>query len=310
MSKKLFFDVVNSVKGGCGKSTFSVLLATYYSKIGMGSYIIDLDLCGSSLKDTYRGYVDLESCGYIDDYLWDVKALMESAVLKVGTENSGDCTYEVNMIMVNKRLGNEGDELELDLFEDAVFRMIEGIYDATDKEEVHIIFDMPPGYEKFAERIVSWLLMGTYSRLDGLKKGGTYLTYQVNLFMISLLFPPHMYANVGYFDAFFDSPFSGKQYSDRLGEYLTVYPVLNDVTDIGVNQNISRLVKMYELNYVNDLRNKIGQYNKTVIVQEAINIKHFDVFGQGDFDSNPFFEKADVLLEPDSEIDEIMRIVS
>lgn len=305
MGKKLFFDVVNSVKGGCGKSTFSVLLAAKYAMRGDKASIIDLDLCGSSLKDSYGIYMDLSACKYIENYLLDVQALVESAVLKVGIDGSSD-RYDVNMIMVNKRLGNEGDELELDLFEDAIFRLINGIYDEAEEEEgkdneIHIIFDMPPGYEKYAERVVSWLLMGTYSRLDV----AGYEDYHVNLFMISSLSLAHMNANVGYFDAFFDAPFSSKTYSGRLKDKLTVYPILNDVTGVGEDINISVLLDGFSNRYVSDLKVKIGQYNAGVGVKEASLIAHMPYLACEDFGDIPGKGMTKVRMEPLSIINNI-----
>lgn len=51
---KYVFHIVNSVKGGCGKSTFSLLLGEYWRKKGFPTYIIDLDICGTSWELEYR----------------------------------------------------------------------------------------------------------------------------------------------------------------------------------------------------------------------------------------------------------------
>ena len=47
------FHVVNSVKGGCGKSTFSLYLANHLTAMGHKTVIIDLDIGGSTW---YRGF--------------------------------------------------------------------------------------------------------------------------------------------------------------------------------------------------------------------------------------------------------------
>ena len=53
--KRIIFDVINSVKGGSGKSTFSLLLAAYFaSKKDTAAYIIDLDLRGTSGENNYK----------------------------------------------------------------------------------------------------------------------------------------------------------------------------------------------------------------------------------------------------------------
>lgn len=69
--KRVFFDIVNSVKGGSGKSTISLLLAAYCSsdeyfkdssneetkRRKAAAYIIDLDLKGTSWEKNYGHFI-------------------------------------------------------------------------------------------------------------------------------------------------------------------------------------------------------------------------------------------------------------
>lgn len=58
LAKRAVFDVVNSVKGGSGKSTFSLLLAAYYNSTpGTVAYVLDLDLRGTSWEKNYGQYM-------------------------------------------------------------------------------------------------------------------------------------------------------------------------------------------------------------------------------------------------------------
>ena len=221
----LVFDVVNSVKGGCGKSTFSVLLAASYSMKGEYACVIDLDVSGSSLYDTYKGNLKLEKGSHIEDFLWDVETNAVPGSFEVEKKSGESGT--VDMFVVGKKINYELDELQLDLFEDAIYRIIVKICELKQaKQEVHIIFDMPPGYEKHAERIVKWLLLKTQSKLASFQKD-----YHVNLFMISAFSQAHMNANNSYFDSFFDGGYSSKVLASEIRKILTVYPVFNDVTD-------------------------------------------------------------------------------
>ena len=60
-AKRVIFDVVSSVKGGSGKSTFSFLLAAYYNSVpGATAYVLDLDLRGTSWEKNYGRYMTTE----------------------------------------------------------------------------------------------------------------------------------------------------------------------------------------------------------------------------------------------------------
>ena len=69
---------------------------------------------------------------------------------------------EVMLSIAKPGVSDEMNELRKDLFENAIFRLINEIYaiEAAHKEVncVHIILDMPPSYEPHAERILKHLL--------------------------------------------------------------------------------------------------------------------------------------------------------
>ena len=58
LAKKVIFDIVSSVKGGSGKSTYSLLLAAYYNaQPNTIAYVLDLDLRGTSWEKNYGKYI-------------------------------------------------------------------------------------------------------------------------------------------------------------------------------------------------------------------------------------------------------------
>ena len=57
---RFHFDVVNSVKGGSGKSFFALQLAAFHAFKGRAAYIIDLDLRGTSWEPNYENYSNLQ----------------------------------------------------------------------------------------------------------------------------------------------------------------------------------------------------------------------------------------------------------
>ena len=61
------FHVVNSVKGGCGKSTFSLYLANYLTAQKHKVVIIDLDIGGSTWYRDFRPHLVNETEGFDDN---------------------------------------------------------------------------------------------------------------------------------------------------------------------------------------------------------------------------------------------------
>ena len=250
---KVVFDVVNSVKGGSGKSTISLLLASYFaSKDNTFSYIVDLDLRGTSWENNYIQYMKREDgesvvadAGetkqkiiYINDLMNDFSRYKASGFfvkLKTECDNSvpaasaSDERGTVSLCVGQPSASEDIDDLRTDLFENAVFHIIDHIYEkycqsGGTTKEIHIILDMPPSYEHHAERILQCLLSGVDSRLymnvrRSAHDGGKYKAfapYAANLYMISALSPAHIILNIGYIKNLFNK----QVYSSALNEMI------------------------------------------------------------------------------------------
>lgn len=92
LAKRAVFDVVTSVKGGSGKSTFSLLLAAYYNSTpGTVAYVLDLDLRGTSWEKNYGRYMSTPffENGVLGnrDTLWDY---VNASIKKVRVQKSED----------------------------------------------------------------------------------------------------------------------------------------------------------------------------------------------------------------------------
>ena len=223
---RVVFDVVNSVKGGSGKSTFSFLLASYHaSREHTKAYIIDLDLRGTSWEKNYHLYLQRENDRfiYVNDLMRDFDAYQnQKFFLKLTAEYGGtvpEC-ISFSLCMAKPSVTEEIDELKVDLFENAIFRIIDRIYTdhsvhpdsrGEEQETIHIILDMPPSYEEHAERVLRRLFSDVESRLyrkvekAHKEKKGKYFgfePYQVNLYMISAISPAHIELNVSYIKNF------------------------------------------------------------------------------------------------------------
>ena len=221
LKTKIFYDVINSVKGGSGKSTFSLLLAAYYAtKPDTSAYILDLDLCGTSWEPNYSHYLkpidsspvqdpSQKRVHYINDFMYDTAITSSQSPFVSFLPRFSDGHDEkatVFLCMSKPGVSKEIDELENELFENAVFHLIDRINSrevSTGQKNVHIIFDMPPGYEVHAKQVVKHLLLDINSPLEKnvLKNSGIYEfcePYIMNLYMISLLSPAHIKLNLSY----------------------------------------------------------------------------------------------------------------
>lgn len=213
MSKKdVTIHVVNSVKGGSGKSSIALLLAGYYSlEPETEAYIIDLDYHGTSWKDTFGKYVkgglDDHSV-YLNDlmYNWPCFTIFHELDLDYLSERK---TGTVHICMMDPERNELLDEVKIDLFENAIYKVIREIYrQASEKPEeepknLHIILDMPPSYESHAERVLKHLLLDKTSSLvtEAEKCKGVYESfnpYSVHLIMLSAINLAHANLNRRY----------------------------------------------------------------------------------------------------------------
>ena len=358
---KVVFDVVNSVKGGSGKSTISLLLASYFaSQKNTVSYIIDLDLRGTSWVNNYIHYmthedgmpvaVDEHETGrkiiYINDLMNDFGRYKASGFfVKLKTEYDNSVPVSgvpeepgtVYLCAGQPSASEDIDDLRIDLFENAVFHIIDHIYErhcqSDGKNKIHIILDMPPSYESHAERILRCLLSGVDSRLymnvrRSVHDGGKYKAfapYVVNLYMISLWSPAHINSNMGYIKNLFNkqvyaSALNGliRDVDRRLPIRFCVRFVGNDATnaisDLGL-QNSGKQASDAIAKYIQEdfTSNDLSGYDCSMYGEEFIDaislfpiVHHLPFLYNKDFFSNPrSTTKGDVVPLPAQAYDEI-----
>lgn len=220
----LNFHIVNSVKGGSGKSFMSLLLASYFQitsdteksedKKAMVC-VIDLDINGSSWLKDYNSFLDNNGT-YIQDHMYSnrVISIEEAKKLKIQYENETHC---IPLFLTNSTKHGELSTCELDLFEHAIFRIVKEIREHDSNKEIHIILDMPPSREKHAERIISHLLMDVNSQLyKEFKKDGSMSPYRIFHYFMCTYMPAHIELNQEYFLEFVKNI----SFSDSLNEFI------------------------------------------------------------------------------------------
>lgn len=237
--------VVNSVKGGCGKSTFCLFLENYLieksisGKKDIKPIIIDLDLCGSTWYRNNKAFIKNKSNNvkFLNDLIDDFNRYVKQEhifKLKEKILEFDDVTKEereLDFILADPdRAGRIKDE-EIDLFENSIYKLIKSLVDSG---KTDIIFDMPPGYEEYTERIVKHLLFDLSSPLykEYIDITTNKTKYDVKIYMLSCL-DGAIISNIKYINDFYtESSYSTATENLKFGD---IQFIINDVQNAHKN---------------------------------------------------------------------------
>lgn len=226
------FHVVNSVKGGCGKSTFSLYLANHLTAMDHKTVIIDLDIGGSTWYRGFKQYLvrstaepdetgketdfRKEETKFLNDLLFEYeknKTREHEFKIKI-LDEAKNAERNINVIMTNPEEAACIRDEELDLLEDAIFSLVDEIavntYPYNRDDVIDFVFDMPPGYEEQSEHILMHALMDLGSNLykkytSKITKKGK-LENPIYLYMISGVKQSALKANIQYVERFYKKP--------------------------------------------------------------------------------------------------------
>lgn len=231
---KVYFHVVTSVKGGSGKSTVALLLADYLLSKGKEAYVIDLDVCGTSWYVDYKFAYKDEPTKFINRMMYQhcTKGYGDNvwSKLKVTGAEDGNKnrSREINVCLAaNEQLSHSINKSEAELVEHTTYHLIkDAMYGSSrvgEKEEVHIIFDLPPSHETTVEQICHHLLFDQRSVLKrDLVKGD--VDYQVYFYLVSPADQGSAFLkNVEYIKNFGTNP----TYSESLTKWFA-WQIIND----------------------------------------------------------------------------------
>ena len=289
---KIKFHVVNSIKGGAGKSTFALMLANYLIKEKKETaYIVDLDLQGSSWEEDFGSFlqykplpkdksVDTEisvsenivkelvstdsecksienesvneedkdnkrvsrlGANYLNDLMYDIDGnTIQKAVRYIRTTttsvrdivapDNNEELYDIPVYIANPSI-DRVDEVQADLFLNAIYKLIEKIEVKHKNEHINIVFDMPPSKDKYAEKVLTHLLLDLNSPL--FKKISGDFSYEVELYMLTNLTKSHSEKNIAYLK----SLVRNRSFSETMVEFIKkdcfkLYFIYNDVSGI------------------------------------------------------------------------------
>lgn len=132
---KFHVHVVNSVKGGSGKSTFSLLLADHFVRNHEEAYVIDLDLCGTSWYSDFAGCWEEKEPVFISEIMYtpftrgfSFNAWSHLKVNNPGATEPGFGSRKINVGIAAK---DQADQLcdmpEVELLEHTTYHLIRDV---------------------------------------------------------------------------------------------------------------------------------------------------------------------------------------
>ncbi len=180
------YNLVNSVKGGCGKTTFSIWLAYYLNNMEENAaLLIDMDLLGTSMQFIFSGNSaepgkrnTEEETAYTNDIFKGVKNSKKDFV-QVIKWGSGKV---LNVIFASMKIGERdkfksgrhsgyGPTVRHSIFRAGMKELLTVYKKIDDTEVKHYIFDMPPNSDGFSDSAMECILSKKYSDLkEGDKK--------------------------------------------------------------------------------------------------------------------------------------------
>lgn len=162
------YNLINSVKGGCGKTTFSIWLAHYLDN----SLLIDMDLLGTSMQVIFNGNMEGCKTAFTNDIFQGKyhkeKEFVEKIELK--TKKSIHAIFS-SMDSREKRKFKSGKYSGYSpVVKHSMVRLglkeLLGANSRLGENEVeHFIFDMPPSSDGFADAAEECIFNSNYSDL-------------------------------------------------------------------------------------------------------------------------------------------------
>lgn len=207
--------IVDSVKGGSGKSTFALKLAaalkledekhkhTTEKSRTIKPIIVDLDIMGTSWFSTFGNSISENKNSayiiYLNDLVldWNYYRTM-NFINEIKIRNSLSKEVEISVVVCSNEQSakekfkiddqSKSQSIEYDVFCGRIIKLMEYL---KDKEYTDIILDMPPNSEPYSNSILKHCLKNTKDN--------------INLYMIASTDISHIEANINWYDNFISS---------------------------------------------------------------------------------------------------------
>ena len=160
----LQIHIVDSVKGGSGKSSFSAKLCCALNYSGRKACVIDLDLLGTSWYHLYFKAVSThtpkDEIVYLNDLVDDFDYYIKTVYMQQINFNFSGTALQVDVILANEnenakrkyRITDKANttDISFSFFSNIVFRLI----DVLKNSYTDIILDMPPNSDPYSDKVL------------------------------------------------------------------------------------------------------------------------------------------------------------
>lgn len=159
------YNLVSSIKGGCGKTTFSVWMAYYLKQ----SLLIDMDLLGTSMQIIFDGSADVQKTGYTSDVFQEVKNSKKQFVEKVVLDSKciniifSSMDYKEKEKFKSGRRSGYTPVVKHNIFRLGLGKLIDSNKMIDGKAVDHFIFDMPPNSDGYSDAAMECIFNSKYS---------------------------------------------------------------------------------------------------------------------------------------------------
>lgn len=171
------YNLVNSIKGGCGKTTFSIWLSYYLLKEGKKkengaekTLLMDMDLLGTAMSSVFYGSTELKKGPYINDAFRDSNEIGKTYVREIELD-TGECFYAVFASMRTEdrdrfRVGvqsNYSPVVKYSIFRTGLISLLKNNQSLKKHKFQHYVFDMPPNSDGFSDAAMECVFNKKYS---------------------------------------------------------------------------------------------------------------------------------------------------
>lgn len=157
------YNLVNSVKGGCGKTTFSIWLSCY---LGMSeekeveqTILVDMDLLGTSMQSVFFGKKEMpDEYAFVNEIFDGKKESSKPFVHKIRLANGQLMNVIFSSTKMEDRIKfKSGDYssytpiVKHSIFRSGLKELIKNNQKLYESEVKHFVFDMPPNSDGFSD---------------------------------------------------------------------------------------------------------------------------------------------------------------
>ncbi len=166
MAKKTIYNVVNSVKGGCGKTTFSVYLAWKAANAATkkNTLLIDMDFQGTAMEFLFHG-ASATPKKYLNDAIVTRDLIFLDYIHEITTEKSDEENNKFSVIFSDPKVetkskyrvsyqNNYTPVINYHFFRYGLQNVLDK---AADCNYENIILDMPPNSDGFANSAIDYI---------------------------------------------------------------------------------------------------------------------------------------------------------